>query len=245
VHDESAARTRQILPVERAGAALEVLLCSGFPTQLILTVVLMTFGLRAKLPDGHLSAAFIFALTLADTALLVGLVVFFLRAHHESMRLTLFRHVSSGRELAFGLLLIPISFIVAATVVKSAQLIDPALHNVARNPLADLARTRGAAIMFAFVVMIAGGVREEIQRGFILLRFQQYLGGGALGLVLFSVLFGIGHLEQGHDVAIAVATLGAFWGIIYLRRRSVVGPMVAHAGFNLAQVIVLVLTSRP
>ena len=61
--------------------------------------------------------------------------------------------------------------------------------------------------------MIAGGVREEIQRGFVLRRFEQYLGGGAIGLVVFSVLFGLGHLEQGRDVALATAVLGAFWGV--------------------------------
>jgi membrane protease YdiL (CAAX protease family) len=85
--------------------------------------------------------------------------------------------------------------------------------------------------------MIAGGVREEIQRGFVLHRFEQYLGGGPAGLLIFSVLFGLGHVEQGRDVALATAILGAFWGAIYLRRRSIIGPMIGHAGFNLAQVI--------
>ena len=80
-------------------------------------------------------------------------------------------------------------------------------------------------------------MREEIQRGFVLRRFEQYLGGGAVGLVVFSALFGLGHLEQGRDVALATAVLGAFWGAIFLRRRSITGPMVGHAGFNLAQVV--------
>ena len=92
-------------------------------------------------------------------------------------------------------------------------------------------------MIFAFVVMVAGGVREEIQRGFVLRRFEQYLGGGVTGLIVFSALFGLGHLEQGRDVALATAVLGAFWGAIFLRRRSIAGPMVGHAGFNLAQVI--------
>jgi membrane protease YdiL (CAAX protease family) len=92
-------------------------------------------------------------------------------------------------------------------------------------------------MMFAVVVMIAGGLREEVQRGFILHRFDRYLGGGALGVLLYSVVFGLGHLEQGRDTAIAVALLGALWGLIYLTRRSIVGPMVSHAGFNLAQLL--------
>jgi membrane protease YdiL (CAAX protease family) len=230
-----------VLPIERVAAALEVVLCSGFPTQLLIITVLSTFGLRVQTADGALAAPFIFALTLADTALLVGLVFFFLRSHRESPRLTLFGHQATFREAAIGLALIPVSFVLVISVMLLVQAVDPALHNVDHNPLADLARTRGAAIMFAFVAMVAGGVREEIQRGFILRRFEQYLGGGPLGLVLFSVIFGLGHLEQGKDIAIATAALGAFWGAVYLRRRSVLAPMVSHAGFNLAQVIKFVL----
>ena len=108
---------------------------------------------------------------------------------------------------------------------------NPSLHS-----LQDLAQTRWDAAIFVFVVMIAGGVREEIQRGFVLRRFEQYLGGSAVGVLVFSVLFGLGHLEQGRDVALATATLGAFWGAIFLARRTVLAPMIGHAGFNLAQV---------
>jgi membrane protease YdiL (CAAX protease family) len=139
--------------------------------------------------------------------------------------------------MLLGLVLIPTSFFVVITVLVLVQIVAPWLRNVPHNPLQDLVRNRWDAVIFAFVVMIAGGVREEVQRGFVLRRFEQYLGGGAVGLVVFSALFGLGHLEQGRDVALATATLGAFWGFIFLRRRSIVGPMVGHAGFNLAQVI--------
>jgi membrane protease YdiL (CAAX protease family) len=228
---------RPILPIERVAAALEVILCSGFPTQLAVITVLSTFGMKVRLGGGQLAPAFVFALTLSDTVLLVALVFFFLRSHRESPRLALFAQQRTGIEIALGIGLIPLSFMLVILVLAIIQMIDPALHNVPQNPFADLARTRGAAVMFGFVVMVAGGVREEIQRGFILHRFEQYLGGGPLGLALFSVVFGLGHIEQGYDVAVATAALGAFWGAFYLARRSVVAPMVAHAGFNLAQVV--------
>ena len=86
---------RPILPVERVGAALEVMLCSGFPTQLIIITILNSMGMKSRLANGGLSAPFVFALTLADTVLLVALVLFFLRVHHESPRLTLFGHAST------------------------------------------------------------------------------------------------------------------------------------------------------
>lgn len=226
-----------ILPIERAAAALEVILCSGFPTQIVIITVLATFGMRPRFEDGRLSPPFVFTLTLLDTFLLVGLVAFFMRAHRESMMEQLLGWRSRAREALLGLALIPASFFVVIAVLVVLQLVAPSLRNVPHNPLQDLVRNRWDAVIFAFVVMIAGGVREEIQRGFVLRRFEQYLGGGAAGLVIFSTLFGLGHLEQGYDVALATAILGAFWGGIYLHRRSILAPMVGHAGFNLAQVV--------
>lgn len=225
-----------VTPLDRAAAAFEVLLCSGFPTQLIVMAGLRIAGLQPQTASGDLNAPFIFALTLLDTVLIVGLVAFFFRAHRESMRHELFGRGAEWRELLFGLTLIPASFFLVVAVLVLLQLVAPSLHNVAHNPLAELVKTRLDAAIFAFVVMVAGGVREEIQRGFVLRRFEQYLGGGLTGIVVFSVLFGLGHVEQGRDVSIATAVLGAFWGAIYLARRSVLAPMIGHAGFNLAQV---------
>jgi membrane protease YdiL (CAAX protease family) len=226
-----------VLPIERAAAALEAVLCSGFPTQIVIITVLATFGLQPRLADGRFNATFVFALTLLDTLLLVGLVCFFFRAHRESIREQLFGARRLGREMLFGVALIPASFGVMAVTLLLVHAVAPSLRNVLQNPLSELARTRSDALAFAFVVVLAGGVREEIQRGFILRRFEQYLGGGLAGLATFSLLFGLGHLEQGRNVAIATAVLGAFWGVVFLRRRSIAGPMVAHAGFNLLQVL--------
>jgi membrane protease YdiL (CAAX protease family) len=225
-----------VLPIERAAAALEVLLCSGFPTQIVIITFLSAFGMKVRLANGSLSPPFVFALTLLDTVLMVGLVLFFMHAHRESFSEQLLGPRPRGREVVFGLALIPASFFVVVGVLILVQMVVPSLRNVPHNPLQDLVRNRMDAVIFSFVVMIAGGVREEIQRGFVLRRFEQYLGGGTAGLVVFSALFGLGHLEQGRDVALATAILGAFWGAVFLRRRSIVGPMVGHAGFNLAQV---------
>ena len=222
---------------ERIAAALEVLLCSGFPTQLFIIGILALFGVRLQTANGGYNAPFIFALTLADTVLLTLLIWGFLRARRESFRDVMFGTRSTGVEALLGVLLVPVSFLIVVFVLVVVQQIAPSLRNVPHNPLADLAKTRGQAIVFALVVMIAGGVREEIQRGFILHRFEGFLGGGAAGIVVFSTIFGLGHLEQGHDVALATAVLGAFWGLIYLRRRSIAAPMVSHAGFNLLQVV--------
>jgi membrane protease YdiL (CAAX protease family) len=97
-------------------------------------------------------------------------------------------------------------------------------------------RTPTSILLFALVSVVSGGIREEVQRAFILHRFDQHLGGAPVGLVLFSFVFGAGHVIQGWDVAFTTAALGAFWGIVYLVRRSIGASVVSHAGFDLAQI---------
>ena len=226
---------RPVLPLERLGAIVEIIACSGFPTQLLLIVVLRGFGMRLMTSDGHLSPPFVFALSLVDATLVVGLVLFFLKAHHERIRDALLGPRVVSWEVLVGLIILPAIFIFVVLVLGILYVEAPWLHNVPRNPLEDMLQSRRDALIFAGVVMIAGGVREEVQRGFVLHRFDRYLGGGWWGLPIYSVLFGLGHYEQGYDAMIATTLLGALWGVVYLTRRSIVAPMVSHAGFNLAQ----------
>ena len=222
---------------ERLGALAEVILVSGFPTQLFVLAVMTSLGMRMRTPDGHWSPLFISTLSLLDTALVIGLVWLFLGSHREGIRDVLLGRRSVAREAIIGVALLPIVFVLAVIVLAIIFWTAPQLHNVPRNPLEDMLQNRRDAAIFGMVAIVAGGVREEIQRGFILHRFSHYLGGGLVGLFVHSTVFGLGHIDQGWDAAIAVATLGAIWGTIYLIRRSIVAPMVSHAGFNLAQVI--------
>jgi membrane protease YdiL (CAAX protease family) len=228
---------RPVLPLERIGAIAEIIICSGFPSQILLILVLRGFGMRMLLPDGRLSPPFVFLLSLADAVLVVGLVMVFLRAHHESIREVLFGEGHILREALLGLFALPAVFMLVVLVLVVILQFAPSLHNVPHNPLEDMLRTRRDAMIFAAVVMIAGGVREEVQRGFIIHRFRQSLGGAGLGVAIYSVVFGLGHAEQGIDVMIATGLLGAVWGLLYIARRSIVAPMVSHAGFNLAQLL--------
>jgi membrane protease YdiL (CAAX protease family) len=187
--------------------------------------------------EGRLSPAFVFTLSLLDAFVVIGLVFFFFRSHREPPRAVLLGGRGSLREAAVGIALIPVVFLVVVFVLALILTLAPGLHNVVRNPLQDMLLTRGDALIFGAVVMISGGVREEVQRGFILHRFGTYLGGAGWGVLIYSVFFGLGHLDQGYDAAIATGLLGALWGIVYLARRSIVAPMVSHAGFNVAQLV--------
>jgi membrane protease YdiL (CAAX protease family) len=228
---------RRVLPLERLGALVEVIICSGFPSQILLILVLRGFGMQMTTVAGQLSPPFVFTLSLLDAVLVVGLVLFFLRAHHQSARRVLLGEGRIVREALLGIAVLPAVFMLAMLVLVIIIRFAPHLHNVAHNPLEDMLRNRSDALIFAAVVMIAGGVREEVQRGFIVHRFGEYLGGAGWGVAIYSVFFGLGHAEQGTDAMIVTGLLGAAWGLLYIVRRSIVAPMVSHASFNLAQLL--------
>lgn len=221
----------------RAAAVIEVILCSGLPTQLALAGLLALAGIAPYGEDGALSPAYVFVLPLADAVVLLALVTWFLRLHGESVSAVMLGGRPIVREGLVGLAHVPLVFLLALVVMLTVRLLVPALDDVAVNPLETLTGSPGHAAVFAAVAVIGGGVREEVQRAFILHRFRQHLGGAGVGLILFSVVFGLGHSLQGTDVAVTTAALGLFWGVVYLRRGSVAAPIVSHSGFNTAEIL--------
>jgi membrane protease YdiL (CAAX protease family) len=221
---------------DRLASLIEVVVCSGFPTQLVVMLALGALGLQPFVSGSQLSLRYLVWLSLADTVLLLSLVLFFLRVRGDNPRGLLLGARPAGPEAWIGLLWVPAVFLIVvglSTVITKAA---PWLRNVPENPLASLLQRPRDIVVFAIVAVVAGGVREEIQRAFILDRFERHLGGAVVGLVLFSVVFGLGHALQGWDATLLTAVLGAIWGALYLWRRSIVAPLVCHAAFNLAEV---------
>jgi membrane protease YdiL (CAAX protease family) len=233
-----AVRVRAVSRRAQRGAALaEVFAVSGFPTQILLGLALALAGMPAFQADGRLSLAYLVTLWLADTTLMLALVFWLLRAHGESPTTLFLGGRRMLRELLLGIALVPVAFGLVAVVLLTVQRVAPWLHNVPQNPFEQLIVTRRDAMIVGAVSVISGGLREELQRAFILRRFEQHLGGAAVGLAVFSILFGAGHAIQGWDVAVTTLVLGAFWGGVYLWRRSTIGPILSHSGFNLIEVI--------
>ena len=219
-------------------ALLEVLLCSDIVTQFAIGGTLLGFGYRPKTAAGQLSVGYVVALSLGDAVVLIGLILLLLHVHGERPRDVFVGRRPIVAEGTLGLLLIPIAFGIAVAVILTVQRFAPTLHNVEHNPLQGLLGSKRDAWLFALVVVVAGGVREELQRAFLLHRFEGWLGGRTAGLVVTSVAFGAGHFDlQGVDAGIATGLLGAFWALVYFGRRSSVAPIVSHAGFDLLQVI--------
>ena len=223
---------------------VEVVLCSGFPTQLVLSALLAAAGFAALTPAGEPSFGYIVTLTLLDVLVVVVLVTTFLHARNETVGELVFGHRQPQREAALGVLITPPIVVGAVGGLLLIGWLAPGLRNVPDNPFGAMLGTPGRALLFALVVVLAGGLREELQRAFILRRFDQHLGGGWLGLVVFSIAFGLGHAIQGWDTVIVTGALGALWGALYLTRGSAVAAMVSHTGFNLTQIALAVLGTQ-
>ena len=228
-------------PLPRWLALLQTLLVCGIPTQ-VLVAVMLAMVFRMPFDPANLSFAFFATLSIVDTVLVLVLIRVFLAASGEAPARVFLGDRHWRREALRGLLLLPVVFLGVTLVVLTVRALVPWMHNVERNPLETFMDTPLEAVAFVVIVIVAGGVREELQRAFILHRFEQRLGGIWVGLGAFSLAFGLLHIDQGFDAALAVGTLGLFWGLLYIKRRSAVMAMVNHAGFNAAQVLQVVVS---
>lgn len=216
---------------------IEILLCSGYPTQIGIGLALQAAGLSPVRDDGSLSAPFIFALSLVDTIILLSLVFGFLLRRGESPRRVFLGGRPLAREVGAGVLSVPLVITIVIALSLLVRRFVPSLHNVPDNPLHGFLGTQTGLLMFLFVVIVAGGVREELQRAFLLHRFRGDLGQPWMGVVITSLSFGMGHTLQGLDAAIITGTLGALWGVMYLVRGSAVASIVSHSLFNSSELL--------
>ena len=211
---------------------MEILLCSGYPTQLTIAFILMSIGMTPLIGDQQLSATFVFTLTLLDTIVLLALIFWLLLRRGESPRHVFLGERPVAGEIGIGFLSLPLVIGLVVVLMTVILRLAPTLRNVPENPLEAFLGTQTGLAMFLVVVIVGGGVREELQRAFLLHRFRDDLGHPWMGVLITSLAFGLGHTLQGRDAAIVTGSLGALWGVIYIRRRSAIGPMVSHSLFN-------------
>lgn len=216
----------------------EVLLCSGYPTQLALAGAARLAGLAPQSPDGTLSLTFVAVVSAADTVVLVGLILWLLHRRGESPGQVFLGRRRQGIEAGLGVLLAPAVLFLIWFTMWLVHVVAPALRTVPSNPFETLAASREGALVVLLLAIVAGGVREEIQRAFLLHRFREDLGGAGWGLLATSLAFGLGHLVQGWDAVVVTTLLGALWGALYFARASITAGMASHALANAAQVII-------
>lgn len=220
----------------------ELILCSGFPTQLAIGGLLQAAGIAPRTSTGELSETFVFALSLLDAVVLLSLIAFFLWRRGERVATVVLGNRPVPGEVAFGIFSVPMVVTIVIALSLLIRLVAPRLHNIPDNPLEALLGSPAGLILFLLVVIVAGGIREEVQRAFLLHRFRQDLGGVYQGLIITSVAFGLGHTLQGWDATVITAVLGATWGAMYISRGSAVAGIVSHSLFNSGEILRVFLT---
>ena len=145
-------------------------MCSSYPTQLVVAGALAAAGVPGVKADGSLNALFVIAVSLGDATLVVALITWFIRRNGESMARVFVAGRPVWREVGLGVGLAPLVLLGVSLLVAAIRAAMPVLHNVPTNPMGALMRDPVLAVTFAVVVVLAGGVREELQRGFQLHR---------------------------------------------------------------------------
>src|SRR5690349_20632887 len=138
---------------DRAVALLEVLLCSEYPTQIVIAQALTVSGFHQQNADGSLNVAFVTTLSLVDAAVLIGLILLLIVARRDRPSRVLLGNRPAASESGVGVGLMFVSLLLAAGILIAIQLVAPGLRTVEHNPLQDLLRTPRNAAIFGLVVI--------------------------------------------------------------------------------------------
>lgn len=228
---------------DRILAVLEIFFASGLLSNVLaLLLVEALFRVRPEKLAQHPEVMFYFLM--ADTAFMALIIAFFLRQRQERFSDLGFRTRRLGRSVASGLLMVPVLFVITGvgSYVFKTLLPDYAMS---KNPMLEVIQTPRDLAFFLASGVVGGGVREELQRAFVLTRFQKYLFGAWPGLLLWSAFFGYMHFDlQGLQGAVITGLLGLCFGMVFLAQRNIYGPVVGHAVYNTISLLVFWFYSR-
>lgn len=214
--------------LDKIQAVLEVLLVSGLVSSFFAAIP-FSIGRSpgALLQNARMISGFI----IVEACVTLLFIWLLLRLHREDLAIFGLRRRRWAYQALVGIAVIPALFATNIVVGEIFRRYLPAYY-IDRNPLIELIKTPTDFAMFLFSGLLAGGIKEELQRAFILTRFRQHLGGAWLGLVLWSAAFAGGHYLQGVQGIVVAGILGFIFGILYLARNSIVAPVVSHAAYD-------------
>jgi membrane protease YdiL (CAAX protease family) len=226
---ESTPEPRQRVWLDRLQALFEVLLMSGVFSSFVATVPL---AIRAHGSDALLkSVRTVASFVLLEAGITFLLLALILRAHGETLADLGLRFDRWRGRLILGIAIVPGLFFLNGLVGSMFRIFLPR-YFTGRNPLMEIVHSPQDLILFIISALIAGGVKEELQRAFILTRFRHHLGGAWLGLVLWSIAFGAGHYVQGVQGMVIAGLFGLGFGLVYLLTSNLIAPMVSHGLYD-------------
>ena len=222
-------------PKLRLQSLCEILVTLGFLTDAASAALLSPFAAFSN-PLGSVRA--LAALLLLSSLLMVLLIALLSRLRGESLRdLCLGKGVSASREAFLGLGLVPVIFLVSFLIKSLCRHALPGFYSGEKNVLEELMKSPLDLALFLVVAIVAGGFREELQRAFIISRFEAGWGPAWLGAVLFAFFFGYNHLIQGMDEALIAGIFGLLWGGLYVTRRNIVATSVSHGLYDALELV--------
>jgi membrane protease YdiL (CAAX protease family) len=222
-------------------AMLEIALVAtaGF---ILVPLVMALFGLS---PHAIMNSSTSMVILLVSEATLTLLLIRFLMALRGEVPGKIgWSTTNLIREIGIGLLTVPVLFAATFSVKVGFQVFFPHWATV-HNPLLELIKTDWDLGLFLFASIYAGGLKEEVQRAFVLTRFRDSLGGVYVGLFLWSLFFGYGHAIQGIDNAVGAGILGLFFGLLFIWRRNLTAPIVAHILYDVLTLIIYRFSMMP
>lgn len=148
-----------------------------------------------------------------------------------------------GRGLVYGVIVFVVLNVALPTAL-AAVLRLPGGENA--GSLTGFFRDPSNLLVWLPIGVIGGGIVEELERAFILTRFELWMGKNGLyvALVLSSIVFGVAHLYQSTGTGISAAVSGLAFGLIYLRRRSGLEAATSHACADVLGVIAATLLAQ-
>jgi len=218
-------------PAARFLALLEMVFISGLFTDAV-AMALAAWWLGLPHTEVVRRPAGLLIFLLGSTLFVIGLFVLFQRLPRDvDVRIRIWPERRPFAELLAALASLPVLF---ATMWLAQWIVYHVAPEAipAENPLLGLIRTPQDLAIFFVTGVVGGGLREELQRAFIVRRSEVFFWSPWSGLLVWSAVFGLAHASQGPVAIIVTALLGLEFGLLYLWRRNLLVTVTSHALFN-------------
>ena len=177
------------------------------------------------------------ATILRDLAL-VSLIFYFLWRNGESIRHLGWAFKNIWKDIGIGIVLFFPFYFGTSWLEKGLHAIG---FSAPATPLPSYLTAEDIPqILLAFILVAVVAVAEEIIfRGYLILRFKTLSNSRVVAVVLAALIFSLGHGYEGSAGVITVGIIGALFGIIYLRRQSLIPTMVIHFLLDFISIVFL------
>ena len=138
------------------------------------------------------------------------------------------------RDIGYGMFVAFVGMIVMGLILYFGH--APSSHNEDIVP-----RTLAEIILF-FLLMLSAAVMEElIFRGYFLMQITHYLDNRLAANCIQALIFATAHgISGGFAGLLSKMSIGLLFGVIAVRRRSLMPTMVAHALINTVEAVAII-----